>query len=215
MGISKSIGLVFSFRLSLVSVIFSLKGRNVRHLRTELDRSDNALLPFLFETSDPGVHDLVLVPVVDDTHPEMIGSRMDDPWPDRETDTVARIVIGERSMKPSTTMLRWTATSIPSPRSDLWSLAAGVPAPSHARAILFSMARKAVCVVPFCLARKVVCAVGRVAVLSITLRTCCEVTLRISMDCDSWSPNGNHYTNVTSCGPDTHAPTIALTKFRL
>ena len=68
--------LVFSFKLSLVSVIFSLKGRSrqiFRHLRTDLDRSNKTLLSFLVETSDPGVHNLVFVPVVDDIHPEMVG----------------------------------------------------------------------------------------------------------------------------------------------
>jgi len=79
----------FSFKLSLVSVIFSLKRRShqiFRHLRTELDRSNKAFLSLLFETSDPGVDDLVLVPVVDDVHPEMVGSRTDNPWPDGETE---------------------------------------------------------------------------------------------------------------------------------
>ena len=82
--------LAFSVKLS--PVIFSLKGGDdqifqiFRHLWTELDRSNKALLPFLFETSDPGVDELVLVPVVGDIHPEMIGSRMDRLWLDGETE---------------------------------------------------------------------------------------------------------------------------------
>ena len=79
--------LAFSVKLS--PVIFSLKGGEdqiFRYIWTELDRSNKALLPFLFETSDPGADELVLVPVVGDIHPEMIGSRMDHLWLDGETE---------------------------------------------------------------------------------------------------------------------------------
>ena len=79
----------FPFKLSLVSVILSFKHRGHQifcDLRTELDRSNKALLSSLFETPDPVVHNLVLVSVVDDIHIEMIGSRIEIPWPDGETE---------------------------------------------------------------------------------------------------------------------------------
>jgi hypothetical protein len=111
--------------------------------------------------------------------------------------TVASTVIGARSMKPSSSMLRWTATSASSSRPESDSPLIGVPGPSHRRAIFFSMARKAVC------------AVWRVAVVLMTLRICRKATLRISMDWDSRSPKENQYIHVTLHGLETHVPTIA------
>ena len=117
--------------------------------------------------------------------------------------TVAGIVIGALSMKPSSSMLRWTAASASSPKSDSDSpsLEVGVPGRNHGRAILSSMAWKALC------------GVWRAAIALITVRICWKATLWIFMDWDSRSPKGYQHTYVTSNSPEIHAPTIASRSF--